>query len=329
MKEGEIKTARLAGSGLWATLLTIIGLAMLWSGMSATGDGNATTPGVVRGLEFPALPAGSATFAVATVCLLLSIAIMSLTSRIFNITHTSSRLYAGLFALMVCATPGAAGPHLTGMALCLTGLGCMILLYTTYNRANPYRRIFLIFAILSACSCYHWAFAALVPVMLPGCAQMRRFTLRTLLAALIGVITPLWILWGSSIISLDQLTAPHIALPSQQTLAMYSTPQLVAMGTTLAAAVVATLMNVIKVYGFNARTRSFNGLLAMLTLWTAIATVVDFGHAIDYMALLTALAAMQITLYYHLWFERRSYITVIAVTILFIIVFLWNANVRI
>lgn len=323
MKSVEVNITTFLGSGFCALLLTLIAMGLLWSGLSLT-----SSPPSVPTVIGPGSPMASAStvsaIALASAIIAVTAGIMMLTNRIFNILRTSSRLFVGLFALAVAATPGAAGMSCAGLTLCVSLLLCLMIMYTTYQRTSSNRRIFLVFAILSAGSCINEAFALYVPVMLIGCAQMRCLSFRGFLAAMIGIITPLWILWGFSVITPERLTLPPVSLPSTASFAAYSLAQHMAIATMLVAAFATTLLNVIKVYGFNARTRAFNGILATITLWTVAITIVDYGHAIIYMPLLSALAAMQITLWFRIAAKNRSYIGVLLTIFMLLSVFACN-----
>ena len=323
MKTVEANITTFLSSGFCALLLTLIAMAMLWSGLSLTEP-----PAAISTLIGPTAPlASSSSFTAivfATAVIVVASGIMMLTNRIFNILRTSSKLFVGIFALAVAATPGAAGLSAAGITLCLVMLTSLMIMYTTYQRTSSNRRIFLVFAIITACSCLDGAFAFYLPVMFIGCAQMRCLSFCGFLAAVIGIVTPLWILWGFSVISLADIMLPRISLPSAATFASYSLAQHTAIATMLIMSFTVTLLNVIKVYGFNARTRAFNGILATLTLWTIAFTITDYGHALSYMPLLGALGAMQLTLWFRIAAKSRSYIGVLLTIALLLFVFVCN-----
>lgn len=328
MKPFETKTTRFIGSGFFALLLVLTAMAVLWSGSAMTVAGN-NTAGLISGFFPPVAKGVSSAAAITTAGIFVASGIMMLTNRTFSILRTSSKLHAGLFAFMTCATPGAAGLQLSGIIMCVCVLLCLMTMYTTYYRAAPNRRIFLVFAILTTGSLYHYSFAAFIPVALINCAQVRRLTVRSFFAAIIGIVTPLWILWGFSVADPSGFVAPDVSLPTASIIRLYSPAQLLAIGGTLAAALLTTTFNMIKVYGYNARIRAFNGVLAAITLWAAVITIVDLGHAMTYMPLLCALTAMQTTLHFRIAAQRRSYISIILITLLFVCVLVWNLDIRI
>ncbi len=325
MKTVEANITTFLSNGFCALLLTLIAMAMLWSGLSLT-EPPAAISTVIGPAPAMSSPSAFSAAALATAAIVVSSGIMMLTNRIFNILRTSSKLFVGIFALAVAATPGAAGLSAAGITLCAVMLLCLMVMYTTYQRTSSNRRIFLVFAIITACSCADGAFAFYLPVMFIGCAQMRCLSFRGFLAAMIGIITPLWILWGFSVISIADIMLPQISLPSAATFASYSLAQHTAIATMLIMSFTVTLLNIIKVYGFNARTRAFNGILATLTMWTIAFTITDYGHALTYMPLLSALSAMQLTLWFRIAAKSRSYIGVLLTIALLIFVFVCNTT---
>lgn len=274
----------------------------------------------------PLSPAVAVRMALAAMA--FSVLTMMVINRGFNILRTGSRLYIGLFALMVAGVPGAVSPAPFGFALVLLTLMSLLVMYTIYQQAASTRRIFLVFALFSAGSCVDYSFALFLPVWILGCGQMRCLSFKSFLAALIGVVTPYWILWGFGLVPLSGIRLHPVAFPSAETFALYSPAALTAIAVTVITAVAVTLRNIVNVFGLNARTRAFNGILANLTFWAAMLVVVDFGSALVYIPTLAALTALQLTLYFRIDIKRRSYLTVLSLVIFYIAIFIWNRLVR-
>ncbi|MCM1413046.1 MAG: hypothetical protein NC111_04405 [Bacteroides sp.] len=324
MRPAEQHLNELLQSPAVALILTVVGCLFFVSAASFVAPAAVIPSGAVAGLSEFVFGSTLSSMIVAAIALLFSIGIISLTNRTFDILRTSSPIYIGLFVMLATAIPGALGTAGYGLLMLPTLLLCLMIMYTTYNRPGATRRVFLVFTLLSAGSPLSFAFAAFIPPMMIGCAQMRCFNLRSLIAALLGVITPFWILLGFGIVSLESLRLPLPSLLSVSTFALYSTPQLIAIFGTVVMAVAPMLYNLVRVFGLNARTRAFNGILALLTLWTAVMTIVDFGHAMTYLPLLAAFTAMQTTLYAQIDSHRRPYLVILAVILLALVVYFYN-----
>lgn len=300
-----------------------VALAMLLSGVAILPP-EGPSPAVLK--NAPALVASSKFVAIglAIPIILAVLGIMLLTARLFGVIRSTSKIFAALFPMIVCAIPMGAGLSMTPIVLCLTVMLSMMIMYTVYMRPNSTRRIFLVFTLLSAGSCISYGFAFFIPVMLFVAAQMRCLTIRSLIASLIGIITPFWILLGFGIISPHDFAAPDILWISPGSLHFISPAQMAAIGVLVVVTLLAVIFNLIKVYRFNARSRAFNGVVAALTLWTILWSLLDFGNAIDYMPLLAALGSLQIALWFELDRSRRLYISILILFAAIIALYIWN-----
>lgn len=324
MKPVEEKISRFIYGLPMAWLLGAISALLLLFGGTFGNTPTAVESGAVAGWLPPCIGSVLTAKSVVALSILLAVGMILLINRTFDILRTQSRLFAGLFVVMLTAIPSAVGPQLSSVMLLLTALVCMILMYTTYQRMSATRRVFLVFAYLSAGSLIDYAFAAFIPIMLLGCGQMRCMSLRSLLAAGFGIAVPFWIVWGLGIVEGSRFQAPHPAWLSGASLSMFTPSQLIGIFSVLATAVFTTLNNLIRVFGFNARTRAFNGIFSTLTLWTVMVALVDFGHAMTYLPLLAALTAMQTTLFFHIHARRRAYLLVVALLVLLAACFILN-----
>ena len=105
-------------------------------------------------------------------------ALMIFINKAYNIPRTITLIYATFFAILQTATSR--------------------------------RRVFLVFFMLSSAVSVQYAFIIYIPVFLIACAQMRIFTLRTVLASLLGLITPWWILIGGGIVAPSDFHLPEL-----------------------------------------------------------------------------------------------------------------------
>lgn len=324
MKAVEEKISRFIYGLPMAWLLAACSALMLLFGATFAASGPAVESGAVAGWLPPQIASVPVAKMVAALFILAAIGMMLLINRAFDILRTQSRLFVGLFLVGLTAIPGVLGPSLASLMLLLTALLCMTLMYTTYQRLSATRRVFLVFAYLSAGSLIDYAFAAFLPIMLLGCGQMRCLSLRSLLAAGFGIAVPYWIVWGFGIVEAGAFRGPHPAWLSGATLSAFTPSQLIGIFALLATVLFTTLNNLIRVFGFNARTRAFNGIFSTLSLWTALVTMIDFGHAMTYLPMLGALTAMQTTLFFHIHARRRAYLLVVALLVLLAACFTLN-----
>ncbi len=260
----------------------------------------------------------------AQLLLAMTLGVMLLLNKWFNLLRTTSIVFIGLTGVLLGSIPALLTASISGVTLAFTILMSLLIMLTIYDNRTRTRRIFLIFFALGCGGCIQQAFAPYTIVFILGCAQMRCLTFRSFLAACIGIITPFWLLCGSDIVSIDAVQFPQLEPISSQSLAQFPLSISVMAGVTLATTLIFTISNVIKIYGFNAQTRAFNGLLSIITLFSIIFCLIDWGNLLAYLPLLYCLTAMQATLFFRFNLERRGYLAALFIVILSTATFFWS-----
>lgn len=329
MRPVEQRYTRLLRSGWVALLIICLSLATAFSPWT---EGESWLVPVNHGILFPSpsqwsfmTPGLSRWLAVG-----LNVAMGALMiwmNRRFNLLRTMSVLFVGLFMLMECATPTALTHFTSGQCAAIVVTGCVFGMLSAYNAPGLTRRIFLVFCVVAACSLFQWGFPVYLAVMMIGCAQMRIFSWRSVAAALLGVVTPVWIVLGLSLatpgdIHLPQLVNPYEGVAPQRVIQLFS-----AVAFTLLAATVTGIANLIHVLGKNARTRAFNGLLSLTGIVTGAMAVLDFTNIEFYIPLLNALTAMQTGYFFRTFAARRAYIAVTILLLGYIALWIWKISI--
>lgn len=223
----------------------------------------------------------------------LTALVLLLTNRRFNMFRADTSLQAALFLTMLTALPPLGNTFGTGNILALTMTSAAFLLFTTYGDPHTRRRVFLMFTVVTALGMTSVVYLYYLPVLLIGCAQMRIFSIKTILAALLGIITPPWIALGSGLVSIDSIEMPGLATPMLDIDSPATITVLAVAAVTIIAGVTFTCANLIKVYSYNSQTRAMNGFYTILFLATALLTIIDFNNLSLYVPLLMAMAACQ------------------------------------
>lgn len=224
---------------------------------------------------------------------LLTALMMQLTNKSYNMLRSDTALPAAMFTTLMLALPTLATTPGIGMLLAPAMTAGAYLLFSTYADPSTRRRVFLMFTCVSTLAFVSPIFIYYLPVMLLGCAQMRIFDLRTLLAALIGIITPPWILVGSGLVAIGDLPRPTFSTPNIMIEEPYTLTVLGVSALVIIAGICFTSANLIKVYSYNSRTRAFNGYYTVMFLATVLLTIIDFNNLISYLPLLMAMTAYQ------------------------------------
>lgn len=248
-------------------------------------------------------------------------------NRQFNILRTLSVFFAAYFLFITCSTPFMSCFAGTSSVLAACMIFCMWILFTLYNEPHSNRRIFLIFAILSVGTLYDWKFLFFIPLFVIGLAQMRILRTKKIIAALIGIFTPPWIVFGLDLMPIPQLphiffTPPTILLQSPEAL-----PFLCSVLLTMAIGFLLGSINLLRILGFNARARAYNGFLALLGIYTGILAIINFTALPDYMTLLNACVAFQVGHFFRATASRRGYILIVLLFAAYTSLYLW-ANLK-
>lgn len=253
----------------------------------------------------------------------VAVVLMVYLNRAFNLLRTVSVTFAGMFLLMQAASPLTFCQFSGGTLFTVIALTCMAITYSTYMDPLLTRRVFLVFCMLGAGALTQYPYIAYMAVFLVGCVQMRAFKFRTFLAAVVGIVVPLWILWGFGGVRTLNFPFPDIsAFLSGNN--VYEAFQLFSsLGLTLIVLVVLWVLNSIKIYSYNARARAFNGLLSTMSLVTALLCVIDFVDMAFYIPMLNCCAAFQIGHFFRINARRRGYLVLLGLILLYSAIYIW------
>lgn len=251
-------------------------------------------------------------------------ALMIYLNKAFNILRSPTIIFAGLFLILQIPISIITGQLYGGTVICAIILICACYLFSTYNSPNPWA-IFTIFSILSFGTFFQYAFMFFAPIMLVGCVQMRILDLRIALAAILGIATPPWILFGFGIISPEEFSFPKFSGIYEQLSSAEIIHILVSIAISVITCIGAWIVNLVKIISYNAQTRAYNGFFAMLSLLSVFLMLIDFTNFIIYVPLLNCCTALQLGHLFTIYESRRSYIGIIAVFAVYLGLYLWGA----
>lgn len=245
-------------------------------------------------------------------------------NRTYNTLRSLTHLGATLFFVMECAMPQVMAQFYGGTLLALLMMWCASLLFSTYGSQTGQRRIYLIFFLLTLAGFFQVNFFLYVPVLLVGCAQMRVLKPRGITAALLGIITSPWILFGFGIVRPDMLSWPDMVLIWKLFDTGEMVKAIVITGFTLVCGIGFMSANLLKILSYNARTRAYNGFLNLLWIATALFTVLNFNDFSFYIPLLNLLTAYQAAHFFTYRRQRRSYVPVLVIICIYIVFCIWS-----
>lgn len=265
------------------------------------------------------LTPGATSFAV-NVAANIAIAFMLLViNRTFRLMQSITWLFVGLFFFMQLAQPGVLTQFYSGSFLALTVLPLTALLFSTYTNPDLTRSTYLIFFLLALASLFLYNILFFLPVFILGMIQMKTADMRNILAVVMGCVTPLWILLGLGILSIDSFRLPTAPVHLVSTLTDHSIyiRTLTSTAFTGALGLILTFANFMKVVSYNSARRAFNGFITLLFIVTLILIAADHDNFTVYIPLLDALAAYQTGHFFATRRYRLSYIPYIVIILIY------------
>lgn len=262
-------------------------------------------------------------FGVNTLATLLLAALMIIINRAFNLLRTTSLLDASLFLIMSMSTPVLL-TQLVGTPLSAILLICMILLCSSYSSPGDTRNVFAIFFILSAMTATQYCYALYIPVFMIGCAQMRILSGRTIVAGLLGMITPWWIALGSGLVQPSQIHIPEFESIFGDFDFSEQLPMFVSAGVTAVLLILGWVLNFPQMIAYNARMRAINGAMSVLSLVTLIAVCADFTNISAYVPTLCLCSAFQFGKLFTWKKYDRSYIFIATIFLIYLSIYIWS-----
>lgn len=255
---------------------------------------------------------------------LLAACCMAALTNVSNLMRSSSILYAGLFLVMQLGMPELLGQFYGGTVMVLAAVVCSTMLFSCYDGAGGNRRIFMIFLLLSAGTLCLYPLAVMIPVFLLGMAQMKAINGRSLTAAALGLITPAWILWGGGLVDGSDIHWPDFHSIFKGTDSAGAAQLITAAAVTVFTAVATWVMSLTKMIAYNARTRSMNGFLSLMTLAMIVMMAVDHDYMLAYVPTLNFCAAYQAAHYVSTRRHERGYVTVLSIISVYTLLYIWQ-----
>lgn len=307
MKVKDIKIGKFVNS---RNMVAVAGILMLLAARIAFSRDEITYLTVDRGILFASpnvwIHDAWLTMVVNT-ALLLGTALMWMTViQIFNPFRALTTLPASFFLMMMLAVPDLTDQLTTGSLLAAIMPICLALLWSAFSDENRLRHIFLLFTVISALAMTQYCFAVYLPVFIIGCVQMKIFSPRTVIACILGIVTPWWIVLGLGIASFDELHLPDMtgvfsALDTDDIVNLL----LVAITTSIIT-IIAWFANIMKVISLNVNLRAFNGNIAFIGLFTIIAMCADYTNTTAYLPTLMMVASYQLSVLFGAANDNRN-----------------------
>lgn len=216
-------------------------------------------------------------------------------NRRFNFIPSTSIIYASLFFFMAVGSPVLANGLNTSTLLLIANLAAMQLLFGEYGRSNPAPEpLFVLGTIFSIGSMVHYSFLFFIVVYACVAVLLKVMQIRQIVALIIGVIAPYWILLGTGLVPVQSL---HIPTPG--VVWMSELPgiemlwPILTVGLTAFWGLMVALRNAFTLFSASTAIRAYNYALSLPALTCVVLLLIDWENFMVYYLPLSMFVALQ------------------------------------
>lgn len=227
-------------------------------------------------------------------CLLATGGILLAINKVFTFVRSMTHLFVSAFFLLQAAHPSGLVTFNAGTLLSLVTAMAVLPLFASYQDRHSQRSIFLIFAIIAAGSMFHFGFLALIPAFILGFLNMGVLNLKGILAMLIGLVTPFWIVLGLGIVTPNDFMAPHITGIWNLSGQPWTNLELMLAVVTALLGIALAVMNLMTIMNYRMQTRVYNAFFVFVLVIAIFILCLDYSNVAVYLPLLGLMTAIQI-----------------------------------
>lgn len=248
--------------------------------------------------------------------------LLSTLNKEYRLIPGSDTIFLGMFLIMAVSNVWISGLFTTSSILAVVNLICMLMLFSCYDRYNSTKDLFVIGTLMSFGSMFQYAFIFMAPVYLIGAIIMKCFDIKVLIAYLMGLAAPYWIVLGFGIVSPDAI---HFTRPTH-IFAFVSKGDMVVgflnVGLTVALGVLLTLSNTFNAYTGNSKKRACNAVINLLGIFLLACMIFDFENLVVYLSSAYFITAFQLGKLFETGNLRRPEFWLLGITAVYLILYI-------
>lgn len=220
--------------------------------------------------------------------------LLTFLNKTFSFVREVTYVFASSFLLLAIANPYTTTQLNEGTLLSVVLVIVAGIVFGTYQDYYAQRKVYISFTILMTCCMLCSAYYYLLPVFLVGFMQMRVMTVRSVMAMLFGIATPLWISLGMGIITFKEIAIPSIVTPWSEVAVSYSSFEII-YGAVIAFLLLVLIgVNVLRIINYKMQVRAYNGFFLILSFFTMLALFLHYDNLLTYLPILNMCLAVQI-----------------------------------
>ncbi len=244
-------------------------------------------------------------------------------NSLFSIIPKRTLLPLIFFLLLELATPQFS-LLCNGNLITIIMIAILFLLFFSYQQ-NRAQSAFLIMGSISVCSLFCPPAIYYIPLLLLGFLQVRYFNLKSVLGALVGLITPFWILMGFNILSFEDFSLIFPTLsPQLPPTIPYTQPLFWTIVLTVVLGLFSCAKTIYATTNEKRQIRSYNGFIALLSIYTITLLLLDYTHYTIYLPILNIAVALHAAFFFTNSTKKIGFILFYLVLTLYIGLFVWS-----
>ena len=310
---GEAAINRFINSRVLTWLTAVVGIVAAYAMLLFFGTPSVPpVEGLFGGGLDHLLPSGILSWAVNMVMVFVAAVMLNWLNKTYVFIREHTMMFVTVFLCATLSNPVVSTSLGTPTLLALALVVCTYVMFGTFQQRDSQSVAFLITMILTVCAMQSFVFALYIPVFIVGFFQMRIFTLRTLLAVLVGIVVPVWTATAFGWIDPAQVRLPDLlggiaTLRGGVDAGLLLQPMfMVAVGTILG------LSNALTLISYRQQLRAYNGFINVMAVATVLFMVADVSHAEAYAVVANMLAAVQVAHFFTIRKMPKLYIVFFA-----------------
>ena len=253
--------------------------------------------------------------AVNVICTLIIGALLLIINKAFNFIRSVTWMHISVFLMLMAGNPITSGTLYSGTLMCLAVAAVTLMMFASFKNRRAQRSVFTAYAVISLLAMFQYAYLYLLIAILLGFLLMQIMNLRSFLAMIIGIATPLWIVLGTHLANVNDF-----CLPSYQSLwAELQSTQLhisiISMIVLAVLTIATTGANLFQIINYKLQVRAYNGFFVYLTMLTIAMLAIDYRNSFVYLPTLYMCFAIQFAQFFTINTHTRRYIAVIMLLI--------------
>lgn len=310
---GEAAINRFINSRVLTWLTAVVGIVAAYAMLLFFGTPSVPpVEGLFGGGLDHLLPSGILSWAVNMVVVFVAAVMLNWLNKTYVFIREHTMMFVTVFLCATLSNPVVSTSLGTPTLLALALVVCTYVMFGTFQQRDSQSVAFFITMILTVCAMQSFVFALYIPVFIVGFFQMRIFTLRTLLAVLVGIVVPVWTATAFGWIDPAQVRLPDLlggiaTLRGGVDAGLLLQPMfMVAVGTIFG------LSNALMLISYRQQLRAYNGFINVMAVATVLFMVADVSHAEAYAVVANMLAAVQVAHFFTIRKMPKLYIVFFA-----------------